>query len=241
MRLCGWVVSVLILNAAAADAYMPGKFYYKGKTQEKVIALTFDDGPGHFTVPILELLKQHHIKATFFMEGSQVETYPEIAKMVFDAGHEIGNHTYIHFDYHKAKNAAPERLAHELAQTESALKRAVGIQTNVVRMPYGYFNKSWLLPTLKEHGYALVHWSFGEDWMAYRWKDPLTKTTKLILTPDVMADDYIKNAQPGAVFLFHDGGRHRERTLAAVTTVIDALEKKGYRFIPAKEMFPDAQ
>ena len=93
-------------------------------------------------------------------------------------------------------------------------------------MPYGYFNKSWLLPTLKEHGYALVHWSFGEDWMAWRWKDPKTKTTKIVLSPDVLAAEYIRNAKPGAVFLFHDGGRHRERTLAAVTIVIDDLGKE---------------
>ena len=117
-----------LLACATLQAYVPGKFYYQGKTQEKVIALTFDDGPGKFTLPLLDLLKQHNIRATFFMEGSQVEEYPEIAKQVVADGHEIGNHTYIHFDYHKAKNAAPERLAHELAQTEAALQRAAGVQ-----------------------------------------------------------------------------------------------------------------
>jgi chitin deacetylase len=207
-------------------AYVPGKFYYQGHTKEKIIALTFDDGPGKFTIPILELLKKHNIHATFFMEGDQIEEYPKIAAQVVAEGHEVGNHTYIHFDYHKVKNAAPARLEHELEQTEASLQRAAGIRTKVVRMPYGYFNHTWLLPTLKEHGYALVHWSFGTDWI-------LSKPA------DQMAKEYIAHARPGAVFLFHDGGRRREKTLTAVTTVIETLEKEGYRFVPAKDMFPD--
>lgn len=214
----------LVINTSFLDAYVPGKFYSQGKTEEKTIALTFDDGPGKWTVPILELLKKHNIKATFFMEGSQIEAYPAIAKQVVDAGHEIGNHTYIHFNYHKAKNAAPERLAHELKQTESALERAAGIHTKIVRMPYGYFNKTWLLPTLKENGYALVHWSFGTDWLLKK-------------SAEEMAKEYIAHAKPGAVFLFHDGGRKREKTLQAVTTVVETLEARGYRFVPAREMF----
>jgi len=199
------------------------------RTTEKMIALTFDDGPGKFTVPILELLKEHNITATFFMEGSQVEDYPQIARQVFDAGHEIGNHTYTHFDFHQKKNATPERLVHELAQTESALKRALhnaNFHTKLVRMPYGYFNHTWLLPTLKEHGYALVHWDFGTDWHLKKSAEDMTR-------------EYISHAQPGEVFLFHDGGRHREKTLGVVTAVIDTLEKEGYRFVSAQEMFKD--
>lgn len=224
-------------------AYVPGHFYHTGHTQEKVIALTFDDGPGKFTIPILELLKKHNIHATFFMLGDQIEEYPAIARQVLEEGHEIGNHTYTHFDYHKQKNAAPQRLAHELAQTEATLRRALrdpGFKTKLVRMPYGYFNRTWLLPTLKENGYALVHWSFGEDWMLKRHSAHESKTdSSVMLTPEVLAADYIKNARPGAVFLFHDGGRHRERTLGALQIVVPELEKRGYHFIPAREMFPD--
>ena len=221
-------------------AYVPGKFYYQGRTKEKVIALTFDDGPGNFTPPILDFLKERQIHATFFMEGSQVEEYPQIARQVHEAGHEIGNHTYIHFDFHKQKNAAPQRLAHELEQTESALRRALhdpDFKTKLVRMPYGYFNKTWLLPTLKEHDYALVHWTFGEDWLTKRPAGKNAPSEWVTLTPEVLAADYIKNARPGAVFLFHDGGRRRERTFAALKIVIDALEKEGYKFVTAEEMF----
>jgi peptidoglycan/xylan/chitin deacetylase (PgdA/CDA1 family) len=222
-------VGVFVFLNANCDAYEAGHFYYQGKTKEKIIALTFDDGPGRYTIPLLEFLKQHNIHATFFMEGSQVEEYPAIARQVHEAGHEIGNHTYIHFDYHKQKNAAPERLTHELEQTESALRRALGdpqFHTKLVRMPYGYFNHTWLLPTLKSQGYALVHWSFGEDWLMKK-------------SVDELIHDYESHAHPGTVFLFHDGGRHRQKTLQAVTAVVTDLEKKGYRFVSAEEMFKE--
>jgi len=225
-----------------AWAYTPGKFYYQGHTKEKIIALTFDDGPGKFTIPILELLRQHNIHATFFMLGDQIEEFPTIAKQVLDEGHEIGNHTYTHFDYHKQKNAAPQRLAHELAQTEATFARAMrdpNFKTKLVRMPYGYYNRTWLLPTLKENGYALVHWTYGEDWMPKRRSTDKAHPEPVILTPEVLAADYMKNAKPGAVFLFHDGGRHRERTLAALQIVIPELEKNGYRFVSAEEMFKE--
>ena len=215
--------AICLLPFRFAGAYVPGKFYYQGNTKDKVIALTFDDGPGRFTVPILELLKNHNIKATFFMEGTMIETYPEIAKMVVEAGHEVGNHTYAHFNYHSVKNALPERLAHELDQAEAALQRATGIRTKVVRMPHGYY-KTWIMPVLKQKGYALVHWSFGSDWLLKK-------------SAEQMASEYIAAAKPGAVFLFHDGGRRREKTLHAVTAVIETLQGKGYRFIPASEMF----
>jgi peptidoglycan/xylan/chitin deacetylase (PgdA/CDA1 family) len=218
--------SCLLCTADLGWAYQPGKFYSHGRTKEKVIALTFDDGPGRWTIPILDILKKYGIRATFFMEGTQVETYPKIARQVAEAGHEIGNHTYVHFYYHKAKNAAPARLVHELKQTESCLERATGVNTRIVRMPHGYYNRTWLLSTLKEHGYALVHWSFGTDW-------------KLKKSADEMVQDYLTHAEPGAVFLFHDGGRHREKTVEVLARVIEALEAKGYQFIPAEEMFKE--
>jgi len=217
---------------ACAFAYHPGGFYHDGHTHEKVIALTFDDGPGRFTPAVLDLLKKHNIHATFFMEGSQIEGYPATARLVRDAGQEIGNHTYNHFNFNTPKNAFKERFEHELLQTETSLRRALQDPDYVMkamRMPYGAFgkyNRAWLLPTLKEHGYALVHWSFGEDW--------ITK-----IPEEKMVQDYVAHAKPGAVFLFHDGGRKREKTVKVVTQVIDILEAKGYRFIAAGDMFKE--
>ena len=221
----GVTASIVVLNVYSFG-YQPGKFYYQGHTKEKIIALTFDDGPGPFTPQILDLLKEHHARATFFMEGDQIPSYPQYAKAVADAGMEIGNHTWSHPDFHKVKEAPAERLKEELQKTEDAIRKFSGVTARIVRMPHGYFNHSWLLPTLKEKGYALVHWTFGTDWFLKK-------------TPEQMAAEYIKNAHPGAVFLFHDGGRHREKTLAALKIVVPALEQKGYRFVAAEDLFKE--
>jgi peptidoglycan/xylan/chitin deacetylase (PgdA/CDA1 family) len=208
-------------------AYVAGKFYYQAHSKERVIALTFDDGPGVFTPQILDLLKEHHIRATFFMLGDQVPMYPAYAKQVLEAGHELGNHTYTHTNFNTAKTANRDKFVKELDDTEAEIFKATGQHSHIVRMPYGAFgkyNRAWLLPTLKEKGYALVHWSFGTDWFLKK-------------TPEQMAQEYIHNAFPGAVFLFHDGGRHREKTLAALKIVIPALEQKGYRFVAAEDLF----
>jgi peptidoglycan-N-acetylglucosamine deacetylase len=215
-----------LLAASNAFAYTPGKFYYQGHTREKIIALTFDDGPGVFTPPILDYLKEHHIRATFFMEGDQVPSYPGYAKQVADAGHEIGNHTWSHFDFHKVKKDPAETFTRELTLTENAVEKATGVRTVILRMPYGYYNKTWLLPALKSRGYALVHWTFGTDWL-------LKKSS------DQMAAEYIQNAHPGAIFLFHDGGRHREKTFAALKIVIPTLEQRGYRFVAAEDLLKE--
>ena len=211
------LLPALCLLTCPLWAYVPGHFYYVGHTQEKMIALTFDDGPGRITPALLELLKAHNIRATFFMEGTQVEEFPKIARQVSDEGHEIGNHTYMHFDYHKAKNAAPQRLVHELEQTESTLRRALhdpNFRTWVVRMPYGYFNHTWLLPTLKKEGYALVHWSYdGEQ----------DRTA----TAEQLSQGYIAHAKPGAVFLFHDGGRHQGKSSSSGPTCDRRVRKAG--------------
>src|SRR3954451_24745758 len=134
------LASVLLVFTISclSHAYEPGHFYTVGHTRDKVIALTFDDGPGKTTSELLDVLKQHNIKATFFMEGTQIERYASLVRAVAADGHEIGNHTYMHYNYHNLKNATPERLVHELEQTESALKRALRdpkFRTRVVRMP----------------------------------------------------------------------------------------------------------
>jgi len=220
---------VLLLECPAL-AYTPGKFYYQGHTKEKVIALTFDDGPGPFTPKVLDYLKETHSRATFFIEGDQVAAYPQFVRQVREAGHELGNHTFSHLDFHKVKVHPAEVFAKELDSTDDAIRKALGdpnFKTKVVRMPhgaYGKFNREWLLPSLKERGDALVHWTFGTDWFLKK-------------TPEQMAAEYIQNAHPGAIFLMHDGGRHREKTLAALKIIVPALQRKGYRFVAAEDLF----
>ncbi|MBI3291822.1 MAG: polysaccharide deacetylase family protein [Elusimicrobia bacterium] len=198
----------------------PGNFYGNGPSDQKFITLTFDDGPGKETPRILEILARYQIHATFFMEGSQVDRYPEIAKQVVTAGHEVGNHSYTHVNFYRYKKPdARTRLREELQKAAAAIQRATGVQPVLLRMPHGYF-RSWVREVARAEGYTVVHWSFGCDWKP--------------MSAETMAQAYIVHARPGAIFLFHDGGKTRQRTVEALPVIFDTLQRAGYTFGPIR-------
>src|SRR3989338_6449032 len=90
----------LFMACSSLYAVEPGKFYTDGLKTKKTIALTFDDGPGTFTPMVLDILDQYKIKATFFMNGDQVQIRPQIAKEVIRRGHEVGDHTWSHMNFY---------------------------------------------------------------------------------------------------------------------------------------------
>lgn len=218
------------------SAYEVGKFYYRATTKEKVLSLTFDDGPGFYTPQILDLLKAHNAKATFFIEGDQVAAYPDHVRRIQQEGHELANHLYSHRNFRFVKDKPQELFIKELEQTEAAIGKALNqtiFRGRALRMPngaYGPYNRAWLLPTLKSRGYALVHWSYGSDWTGPFFKNPVEKS----------AEEYLKNSHPGAILLFHDGGRKREKTLRVLQMILPALAQKGYRFVTTEELLSKA-
>lgn len=200
--------------------------FYRGDCKEKLVALTFDDGPSPWTEKILQELDKAQIKATFFMIGKYVEKYPGIARAVVAGGHEIGNHTFHHdvlLYYDK------EELRDEIQKNEEVVKRITGIKTKYFRPP-----KAWLSKRekkkIKEMGYEIVLWSLNsKDW--------------------VMFDDkyivrfIVKNVVPGDIILFHDGGGafkseggDRHETVLAIRKLAEKLKEKGYKFVTISEL-----
>jgi peptidoglycan-N-acetylglucosamine deacetylase len=107
---------------------------YRGTRQRKVIALTFDDGPSESTPRVLELLHKYRAPATFFQIGANVERLPDVARAVYAAGHEIGNHSHTHplFCFHSA-----EFIYRELARAQQAIADATGCPPALLRAPFG--------------------------------------------------------------------------------------------------------
>jgi peptidoglycan/xylan/chitin deacetylase (PgdA/CDA1 family) len=199
-------------------------FLGAGKNNKKVVALTFDDGPGPNTEKVIEILNKYNIKATFFVEGSLVKLYPEIAKKIVDAGNEIGNHTYSHINYYTYKNQDKEKiLTEEIEKSEKIILQVTGIKTTLLRMPYGY-TRDWVLKIAQKKGYKIVSWTFGYDW-------------HLELSSDKLLDLYTKNIHNGAIFLLHDGGTNRKKTLAILPNLIEKIKEKGYNIVTISEMF----
>ncbi len=200
---------------------------YHVNTDDKVVALTFDDGPSPVWTPrILDELKRAGIKATFFMIGQHVEKYPEIAKRVAREGHEIGNHTY---DHHVLIYYKMYELEKEVKEAEEVIRSVTGRTTKYFRPPKAMLTGEEK-QKLKEMGYGIVLWSLNsKDWVTF---------------DDRYIVRYIvKNIRPGDILLFHDSGGvftteggNRSETVKTIPLLAEKLKEKGYRFVTISEL-----
>jgi len=199
--------------------------YWHGSTKEKKIALTFDDGPNEpYTSQILQVLKDNNVKATFFMVGRNVETYPDAARAIVAAGHAIGNHSY---DHHQLITKTSTQVTDEILKSEKAIETATGQKTTLFRPPYGDKNTLTIHETHKL-GYVMVEWSVSAE----DWRKPGAEK----IVSNVM--EHIRN---GDIILMHDGdkwrhGSDRSQTVAALPIIIEQLRQAGYEFVTIPEL-----
>ncbi|MDJ0675985.1 MAG: polysaccharide deacetylase family protein [Calothrix sp. MO_167.B42] len=199
-----------------------GKIVYRVEVpqQEKVIALTIDDGPWKpTTTQMLDILKQNNVKATFFWVGKTVQAHPQIAKEVVAQGHAIGNHTWNHH-YHRV---TPAVAKDEIERTAEIIYQTTGVRTYLFRPPGGYLNNG-LAAYAKSQKYSVLMWSqTSAD------TDPRAKY-------QVFVKNVLRDAKPGGIVLMHDGGGNRSRTVKALPEMIKGLKQKGYRFVTIPEL-----
>ena len=202
----------------------PDTFILQGPTDQKRIALTFDDGPDpRFTEDVLNVLNQYNVSGTFFLMGSRAIAYPEIVERINNEGHVIGNHTYFHPNL--VKEADIPTLEREVTRTENTLNDIIDYRTSLFRPPYGFLYNE-LVEKLAEMQYLIIGWSVDSlDWE----EDP----------PEVIASNVLDNVHPGAIILMHDGADwdgDRTNTIAALRQIIPALQKQGYEFVTVPEL-----
>jgi len=217
------VVSPAINQMNEVPKPFQGTIVYQGKLKanEKVIALTFDDGPGpKNTAQILEILKKNDIKATFFMVGEMVKYFPQIAKQVAADGHVIGNHTWHHW-YFQMNGAT---AASEIDRTADIIYKTTGQKTTLFRPPGGFLNNG-LAQYAKNQKYAVMMWS-EESGDAERRSPQVSMLVKNVL----------KQAKPGAIVLLHDGGGNRSKSVKALPEMIASLKAQGYRFVTIPQL-----
>jgi chitin deacetylase len=187
--------------------------------QEKVIALTFDDGPWpKSTLQVLDILKKNNIKATFFWVGEYLKEYPKIAVQVVADGHAIGNHTWHHW-YHKMN---PSVADNEIDATAELIYKTTGVTTGLFRPPGGLLNNG-VADYAKQKKYVTVMWSV--DPMDYR-----------PLPAEKLVNYVIRKAQPGSIVLMHDGGGNHAATVQALPQIIAKLQELGYSFVTVPEL-----
>ena len=202
----------------------------RGPQDGKRISLTFDDGPtGQFTEQVLDILREHHVPATFFVCGKNVEAHPNLLRRIVAEGHEVGNHTYSHpYFFFKSRR----RMAEEIDRTQAIIEKVVGFRPNIFRPPYG---ARWfgLVPTLLQRSMHLIQWSAT----GYDWKKDAAGITQTAL----------RELKPGAIILLHDGQEtrpaseiDRSPTAAALPSFIAGARQEGYTFAPLKDFLPSA-
>ncbi|ATW25139.1 polysaccharide deacetylase family protein [Candidatus Formimonas warabiya] len=191
-------------------------------TPEKVISLTFDDGPDpEYTPMILDILEKNGIKGTFFTVGKQVEDFPEIAKMIVEKGNEIANHTYTHPRLNRLRM---DQLNVELEKAHQAIVAQTHVAPTLFRPPGGFYNEA-IVDLAKKKGYKVILWSWTQD--TKDWANPGTNN---------IIKKVLKNAENGDIVIFHDCGGNRMQTIKALQPVIDGLKKDGFKMITVSEL-----
>jgi len=178
------------------------------------VALTFDDGPTEkYTPQILAILKQYHIKATFFMVGMNAQAHPDIVKMVLADGHAINSHSMTHPLLTKLSQAA---LYREVNEPQTIINNIIGKKPVCLRYPFGASNEH-VRAVIRESG--MLPTPMG--WNSFDYERPGV---------DKIVSWVLQNAHSGQVFLFHDGFDKREQTVAALPRIIEGIQKKGLGF-----------
>ncbi|MBQ6695824.1 MAG: delta-lactam-biosynthetic de-N-acetylase [Lachnospiraceae bacterium] len=190
--------------------------YYVGDTKEKVIYLTFDAGfENGNTEPILDALKKHDAKATFFVVGHYLETAPDLIKRMVEEGHTVGNHTYHHPDMSKISDKAS--FAKEMQDVEALYQEITGEDMKLYyRPPQGKYSKA-NLEMAKELGYHTFFWSLAYvDW--YQDDQP---------THEEAYSKLLKRIHPGAIVLLHSTSQTNGEIMDELLT---KWEEMGYTF-----------
>ena len=231
-RLIRWAAGIAGIAASAGYwammspySQLIGPFPCRADTADRVIALTFDDGPNEpYTSQIADILARAGIRATFFQVGECVDRHPQVTARLARDGHVIGDHSYSH-RFTSCLTTDAQRSQTQAAQR--TLTRALGRTPALYRPP-------WLLRTptlpsvLRQHGLSPVS---GEFCHALEVFQP---------PPRWIARRALAKARPGAILIFHDGfdarGGNRASTVAAVSIVITELTRRGYAFVTVDDL-----
>ncbi|OXA94396.1 polysaccharide deacetylase family protein [Flavobacterium hercynium] len=212
-----WLGINAVGSALISSNYHVKAFCNNPLETEKKIALTFDDGPGIFTLDVLALLKKYNVKATFFCIGKNIETHPEILKQIITEGHLVGNHSYSHstfFDFYNAK-----KIREEIEKTDLLLEKYTSKKINFFRPPYGVTTPS-IRRALKKTGHKVIGWNI-------RSLDGGTKNQNLIF------NRIIKRVSPGGIVLLHDTASH---SVLVLEQFLQFLQENNYTVVSTEEL-----
>ncbi|MGN0244297.1 MAG: polysaccharide deacetylase family protein [Lachnospiraceae bacterium] len=186
---------------------------HKVNRKKKMVALTFDDGPGIYTKRILRALKKVDGRCTFFVLGSRVVNYENVLRKEYEIGCEVGNHTWSHPQLTKLSSV---QVKNQIRNTDWTIKKITGQKTVLMRPPYGAWNKK----VARSVGKPMIMWSI--DTLDWKHHNP-QKTVSIVMS----------QVRDGSIVLMHD---IHETTAEAVERLIPKLHRRGYQFVTVSEL-----
>ncbi len=206
----------LDIKGSELQAYLNVGWYRSPKdfpVSGAMVALTFDDGPSRYTNRILDCLAKYNAKATFFVVGNSVSSYPDVVKRAYNMGMEIGNHTMTHPNL---KTLSADSVSRELNGAANKIASVIGVKPTLLRPPYGNYNST----VSSISGTPLILWSIDTlDW----------KTRNADKTVNCVMNE----VKDGSIILMHD---LYEASAAAAERIIPQLIKRGYKLVTVSQL-----
>ncbi|NMA86560.1 MAG: polysaccharide deacetylase family protein [Tissierellia bacterium] len=221
-----WIILVFILGLILVfsllrfyktDETFNMDIYYKGNVDKKTVAFACNvDWGNEYIEPMLKLFEDNNIKISFFITGKWAEKNPELLKLIFKKGHEIGNHGYNHIDYDKLDY---QRNFEEISKAHMIIKKVLNHESILFAPPSGAYNDN-TIKAAKDLGYDIIMWSIDTiDWRNDSYKDIIIKRVM----------DKIHNS---AIVLMHP----TEETLKALPDIILQLNNSGYKIVRVSDI-----
>jgi len=210
---CGFVGTAIGLGVSFPQLQYFGRSLCRLNTPDRIVALTFDDGPDPQTTPaLLDLLAERGVRVSFFCVGRLAAAHPDLVRQMVSEGHAIENHSYTHSAFTNLFSVP--RLREDLSRAQREIEAVAGRAPVFFRPPVGLTNPRIFRVAdelqLRVAGYT----ARGLD----RRDDP----------PEVIVERLIRGLRPGAILLLHDGGVPAQRMLAVTTLLLDQLQAAGY-------------
>jgi peptidoglycan/xylan/chitin deacetylase (PgdA/CDA1 family) len=198
---------------------MKGGVVTNGGGREKLVALTFDDGPGPLTMKFVALLNRLEAPSTFYVQGGMLELYPEALKAAVAGGHELGAHGWSHIDL---TGAWGDTFQREVFGTRDQIKQITGVDPGTMRPVYGAVDDR-VIRDASPARMVQVLWDVDtNDWQGK--------------SAGQIADHVLQTATAGSIVLMHDGGDARRSTLRSLPRIVEGLRAKGIEFVTVSEL-----
>src|SRR5262245_47775489 len=199
-----------------------GRLVARVETSQKVVALTFDDGPTpDATSRILATLEQEHVRATFFVIGGELEQHLNEGKKIVAAGHELGNHTYSH---ERMVLVTPSFVRQEIEQTDRLIRDA------------GYRGEKYFRPPYAKKLFALPYYLSKTGRTSITWDVEPDSFPEIAANADKIAQYVLSTTRPGSIIILHVMYPSRVESMKAVPKIIEGLKSQGYSFKTVSEL-----